>query len=178
MTTAFKTLTLDEGREALRFCNSFNRLDTVTSLAWSMESHDWLTLLGENWSTCDNIADCADELEETPLGLLAPGSPDRFRLMDETELAAFERLPDEVVIWRGCYASNKWGLSWSLDREIAAKFPTLHRYRQAGQPLLVKARIAKDQILALKLDRNEQEILTWWERPRHVSTSHLRGQNA
>lgn len=34
---------------------------------------------------------------------------------------------------------------------MARGFPTLHRYRQSGQPLLVKARVRNEVIAALKL---------------------------
>src|SRR3546814_13249726 len=67
----------------------------------------------------------------------------RPHMMDAAERALYDEFPEEVVIYRGCYALNKWGLSWTTDRAIAERFPTLHRYRQDGQPLLVTARVRK-----------------------------------
>ena len=79
---------------------------------------------------------------------------------------------DQLTVYRGCYATNKWGFSWSLEREVAARLPFLHRYRQEDQALLVRATVAKRDIVALKHDRQEAEVICW--RPKHVATSKLR----
>lgn len=176
--TAYEVLTIDQGRESVGFCDSYNRLPTLIRLAELMETTEWLTLFGEEWQSCDNIGAFADELIfETPLRDAIDDPSLRQHLMDFTEQLALENLPEEFTIWRGCYASNKWGLSWSLDREVAAMFPTLHRYRQQGQPLLVKARIRKRDVLALKLDRGEAEVIAWrghGSTLKQVSVSHIR----
>lgn len=168
------TLTLEQAKERLRFANSYSRLPSLIELAWQMEWGDWLALLGEEWPSCDNIGLHLDELlEQTPLAdVVEQPKALRHWLMTADELAALNALPETVTLWRGCYQPNKWGLSWSLDRAKAASFPFLHRYQQEGQALLVKARIARDDIVALKLDRNEAEVIA--VRPKHVSTSHLR----
>jgi hypothetical protein len=179
---ALRPLTLSEGREALRFCNSFNRLPHLIELAWSFDQWtDWLILLGEEWTGCDNIAQFADSLfDETPFADLLREPEFRAHLMTPAEQAALAALPDEVEIFRGCYAHNKWGLSWSLDRSTAERFPLLHRYRHEGQPLLVRARIAKADILAVKLCRDEAEVIAARAGrrrgpigPKHISTSHI-----
>lgn len=63
----------------------------------------------------------------------------------------FAQLPDVLIIYRGCYAANKWGFSWSLDRDIAEGFPFLTATKNEGRPLLVKATIHKSKVAALKL---------------------------
>lgn len=167
---------LGAARACLTYANSYTRLPTLLAL-WrggGVEHWDWLALLGEEWSVCDNIGEHADALlEDTPFADLADDPAAlRHRFMDADELRQFDALPEVVTIYRGCYAANKWGLSWSLDRAMAERFPTLHRYRQDGQALLVTARIAKDRIIALKGDRGEAEIIA--VRPTHISTRHLR----
>jgi len=168
-------------REALRFCNSFNRLPTLISIWFGqygdIEASEWLRLLGEEWSVCDNIGEFADDtrgvsLWDTPLGDVLTGGLDGSAMMSAAEQDAFAALPDKVEVWRGCYANNKWGLSWSLDRATAEGFPALHRYRGEGRPLLVRAMADKSKIAALKLDREEIEIIT--HRPRHISTSKIK----
>lgn len=74
-----KFLSLNEGREALRFCNSENRLPDLIDIAWCMGSQDWLRLLGEEWSSCDNIGAFLDDLlDDTPFNdLLADPSEGR-----------------------------------------------------------------------------------------------------
>lgn len=93
-------------------------------------------------------------------------------MMNAEERAAFDALPRQLTLYRGCHPSNKWGLSWSLERDLAASFPFLHRYRQDGPAILIKATIAKSDVVALKGDRCETEVICW--HPKHVSTSNLR----
>lgn len=161
-------------RQALRRANSFSRLPALIDLAWRCEWSDWLTVLGEEWTVCDNIGQFTDILlEETPFADVAE-SPLLYRhwLMDKGERDALNNLPETFTVWRGCYALNKWGLSWSLDRETAAAFPLKHRYQQDGKALLVKAMLRRDDVLAIKLDRKEAEVVA--VRPKHVSTFHIR----
>lgn len=170
-------LTLSEARSILlRECNSFTRLPELIAMQYALGGEDWLRLLGEEWSCCDNIGEHADDLWDTPLAdLLDTRGHDRDTLrrlvMSEAECEAFDALADQFEVWRGCYALNKWGLSWSLDRSIAAGFPQKHRYRRPEQALLVGARVAKNDVAFLKLDRGEAEVVV--HKPRHISTSHL-----
>jgi hypothetical protein len=113
-----------------------------------------LKLLGEQWSGFDNISDHLYELAE----ILAGSGPVR-EMMTGAEWRKYESLPDTVTIYRGCSPNNHSGLSWSLVREVAETFPFLNRYR-ADQPLIVTARAQKSDIVALKDDRDELEIIT------------------
>lgn len=51
-------------------------------------------------------------------------------------------------------------MSWSLSREVASKFPFYNRYR-CSEPLLITGRVQKSDIIALKLDREEQEVIAY-----------------
>ena len=148
--------------------DSYSRLSVLLEMGAYIYQHEFITLLGNWWNSCDNISEYADELRDDLCGYgIADARP---LMMGENEQKAFAQLPDVVTVYRGCYAGNKWGMSWSLDKEVAERFPFLNRYRQAGRPLLVKARIQKQDIVALKLDRNEAEVICM-SKPRHVSTS-------
>lgn len=92
-------------------------------------------------------------------------------MMTSKEKEVFRTLPDIFTVYRGCYKKNKHGLSWSLSEEVAEKFPTLIRYRQKGTPILVTAEARKDAIIALKLDREEHEIIVY--RPKIISTRNI-----
>ena len=85
-----------------------------------------------------------------------------FLMMNEDERATWRALPNVVTVYRGCSKANLNGLSWSLDRDIAAKFPALDRYMppSGSTPLLVTADVAKGRITAVNLGRNEHEIIT------------------
>jgi hypothetical protein len=166
-------LTLDQGAAELKYCDSYSRLPTLLNIAWRMDNSDWLTLLGDMWSICDNLGLYIDDWFDTPFGDRQEDCP-IVEMMTPDELAAYEALPSICTVYRGCYKINKRGLSWSLSRQVAERFPTLNRYCQQDQPLLVKAVVKKEKIAAVKLDRNETEIITFW--PKHISTSYIRIQ--
>jgi hypothetical protein len=120
-----------------------------------MRYHDWLTLLGQAWPSCDNIRNHLTELRPL-LGSEGPLLP----MMTEEERAVYHNFSDRVTIYRGCSAGHLTGASWTLDERVARKFPFLARYR-AADPVLVTATVRKQNILAVLLGRREQEIVTF-----------------
>lgn len=165
--------TREEVMKRVTFANSYNRMETVLAARECLEidEREWLAILGEEWPQCDNIYQHENDLTNSPFG-------DRFghgpilEMMTNEEIDIYVALPQKVTIYRGCYANNKGGFSWSLERSIAEKFPLLERYQQSGQALLIKATTLKKDVLAIKLCRKESEVITW--RPKHVSTSFIR----
>lgn len=149
------SLTYEEADEKLIFEDSYSRLHAIFFMYRQMQHNEWLKLLGEYWSVCDNIATIRTALKSR-IGTVGPIA----EMMDNEEQAAYDALPDIVTIYRGCGKKNIAGASWSLDRDIAARFPFLVRYK-AREPLLVTAKVKKSNILAVKLDRNELEIITF-----------------
>ena len=157
--------------QALMLEDSYNRIPYLLEHLFDLPADDWLHLLGEHWVSCDNIGQYQDEIREavtchcslTPI----------WQMMDAKENAAFTTLPEMLTIYRGCYEINKWGASWSLNREVAEKFPHLTRYSNEGRPLLIKATIPKSSVAALKLGRKEEEIITFF-RPKCISISTAR----
>ncbi len=158
-------MSLEQARRESAMANSYSRLEIV--MGWSPQTcfegpklriDRWWRLLGEEWSTCDNIAEWSDVLRE----LMRRAPPRHLGLMmDNAEREALAKMPDELTIWRGCYPFNADGLSWSTTREVAARFPLLNRYRVDGQvPILIEARVRR-QHAVLKLDRGESEVITW-----------------
>jgi hypothetical protein len=163
-------------RKAMIWANSYERLPLLLDWSADVPSADWLRVLGEEWDGFDNIGHHADQLLDTFFshvyhdGLVV-------EMMDDAEREAFAQLPDVLTIYRGCYAVNKWGFSWSLDRDIAERFPFTNRYGGEGRPLLVKASIHKSKVIALKLSRGEAEIVAF-QRPKCISISTARNWRA
>ncbi len=168
-------MTLEEARKALETCGSDKRLWTLARI-WEtgrMTANDWLHLLGQVWTECDDLGFHSGWLvDKSPL-LLAQGDPTLQRcLMTADEWAELKELKGKITIWRGCYGSNAQGLSWSLDRKVAANFPRLQGYQQEGeQPLLIEAEVRRKDIIALKLCREEYEVIAC--PPRIVSVTEL-----
>jgi hypothetical protein len=120
-----------------------------------LDYEDWLTLLGDQWTRFDNVREYLPVLRKL-LGTYGPVRP----MMTPEENAAYDALPETVTCYRGCDSSVLTGAFWSLDWEIANSFPFTNRYR-VPSPVVVKARVKKNRILALKLDRGESGIITF-----------------
>jgi hypothetical protein len=128
-------------------------------------------VLGEIWIRCDRIGEYREELEDGPF--TSADTLTCWEMMNPAERRAFRALPDEFVVWRGCYANNKEGLSWSIHRNVAEGFPFLHRFRhETKRPLLIKGLVRRSSVIALKLDRSEAEIIT--RRPEILSITTAR----
>ena len=162
MRIASRRLSLDEARRRLRFADSYSRMDDVIELCFAMQTTDWYTLLGEEWTGCDNIG-----LYRLALQKLVPSTGPVAEMMSLEERSAYDSLPDRLTLYRGCGHINKLGASWSLDRTVAARFPYLNRYRQK-RPILVTAEVSKAKVLAVKLDRAEVEVITFAARRKSV----------
>lgn len=141
-------------------CDSYNRIEALVTLADRMKRTVFFRLLGEWWSRCDNTGVFKYELEEYVFSNWQEYPQLMRKMMTRRELTAYDALPETVTIYRGCYKSNESGLSWTLSCEIAEKFPYFTRYWQKGQPLLITAEVDKKDIIALKLCRDESEIIT------------------
>jgi hypothetical protein len=139
---------------------SHERLPELLNLADSYDGASWLWALGILWPGFDNVGHYQHDLLDVlpamtdDIGTVIP------ELMDREERVAFEALPDELVIYRGCGPHNVRGFSWSLSRDVAAKFPFYGRYH-TEVPMLLTARIPKSWAAALKLGRKEQEIIVF-----------------
>jgi hypothetical protein len=144
----------DADRIALS-ADSFERMSTLIGLQRKMLRSDWFRLLGQYWSMCDRIGFSRHVLCRL-LGTTGP----LVEMMDDAECKAYDALPDMVTCYRGCGPRNMLGASWSLSRSVAEGFPKYLRY-YTDDPRLVTARVRKSRIIALKLDREEQEIITF-----------------
>jgi hypothetical protein len=151
---------------------SFDRLRALIELRPEVQRRTWLRLLGEIWTSVDypsrELMDFAGEDWWSETGLVSvfeaalwPGSGESRRcdlMMTPAERSAFEALPDPVTVYRGQAAGVLHGLSWSLDRDTAARFPFLPLHAQP-KPALLTAKIDRRDIIAFKLDREEQEVI-------------------
>lgn len=148
-------ITIAEARQRLKFCNSYSRLPVLLDLAFEMRDDDWHAVLGNEWDMCDNIGQ-----HRLLLRKLLPAEGPVLAMMTAAEQEQYRALPERLTVYRGCGAINMLGASWSLSREVAARFPYLGRYWQQ-QPLLVTATVARRHVLAVKLERQELEVITF-----------------
>lgn len=153
------TTTIDAAvDEIFRTCNSYESMGAMMDLLGDIDFSDWLSVLGQIWSSSDNVGLYRDDLVEVLTDWMDNPHTVIPELMTPEELDAYAALPDEVTIYRGCGANNRSGLSWSLSCEVASRFPLLTRYR-ANLPVLLTARVPKSRIAAMELQRDEREVI-------------------
>jgi len=165
----------DVRKQILLNSNSRNRMDKLLDYCPLLKPYglgkriirygQWLRLLGENWTSCDVISPYGRTLRS----VLGVNGPIR-EMMNEEENAAYDKLPDTVPVYRGCDLAEKRGLCWSLDEEVANAFPFQTRFKANG-PVVIRARAKKNRILAIKLDRNETEIIAFSPRVSKVKAA-------
>jgi hypothetical protein len=141
-------------RHVNRYSNSWNRLGHILEFNGWLGRNEWLTLLGENWESSDMVFKYASRLRR----ILKTAGP-LPAMMTPAENAFYNSLPDRITIYRGCQQANLMGLCWTLDRALANSFTQLSRF-EVEEPLLATATVPKKKVLAVKLGRNETEIIT------------------
>jgi hypothetical protein len=159
-----RTTTLEGARQYIKYANSYTRIEKVLELWWCMDRGDWFEILGDVWQSCDNIGIYTPILRKLLRGQFEKY---RDRMMTGAEREALAALPERITVYRGCYWHNRRGLSWTTDRDVAARFPFYRRYLAKGQPLLLTAWTRRDRAV-LKLDCEEHEVIA--ERVNVVST--------
>jgi len=85
-------------------------------------------------------------------------------MMDSDELGFYNSLPNELTIWRGIRVEEELdedniGFSFTLDKERAEWFAKRFSQDGIGTPMLIEAKVDKDKILSVFLNRGEEEVL-------------------
>jgi hypothetical protein len=148
-----------ELESAATWTDSYTRLPVLLNLAPTTGCGEeiwntWFSALGDEWSACDNVG-----VHKASLYPLLVKHRDCWPLMmTDDERAILAALPDTVTLFRGCGPKNKLGLSWSLSREVAERFPFSNRYRTT-KPRIVTAHVTKKRIVGIKTDRSEDEVI-------------------
>lgn len=142
----------EHAEQLLRFANSYSRADAIMDL-FKVRHPRRVALLGAEWSGCDTYPKMMKRiLLDLPRPALDAMTPEENKF-----LAA---LPETIDVWRGCYEHNRKGFSWTIDRETAKRFTTLMRYHHPGiDPLLLQGRVRRNDIIFVKLDRKELEVV-------------------
>ncbi len=145
-------------RSLARF-SADKRMKLMLNAIGTLPDEDWLKALGQSWSMSDHVESYLDDLlHSSPLATAA--RPVRAMMTDD-EFDAWTALPETVDMYRGCYKGlNDNGICFSLN-QLTAEFFLKHS-RYAGSdvpPVLLHCRAKKTDIIAVKLDRSEDEII-------------------
>jgi hypothetical protein len=133
--------------------------ERAATLVWLLKGKPpevfWKVFL-HAWPNCDATWTSREQL----LTLLQNASAQisAVPFLDNRSRAFFESLTNDITIFRGCSRERIKGLSWTTDAAVARKFALGHRFR-VRDPVLVTARIKKQEILAIITVRDESEIV-------------------
>lgn len=144
-------------RELLKVSPS-TRLVIVTKLRCRLSNDEWWRLLGLVWYSCNAIADARLKLTRE---LREANAEDRRLMMSGPSAAAWDALPPEFTVYRGCSAANRPGLSWSTSREVAEAYAVQAASQGAGMAPLVLTGTVLKPYCVLMLDRGEAEAVSW-----------------
>jgi hypothetical protein len=109
------------------------------------------------WSNCDDTWSLRGPLLERLRSASAEVSATEY--LGDADRTAFDSLPAEITIYRGCSKQRINGLSWSTNRVVAQGFARGHREIPVPEPVLVTALAKKEEILAVNNGRRENELI-------------------
>lgn len=134
------------------------RLSTVLKLRCRIGNAEWWPLLGLVWYSCTDIAGARKKLTAE----LKQATPEDLRMMmSAPSAAAWDALPPEFTVYRGCDEGNRPGLSWTTCREVATAYALSPRLLRPGRvPLLLTGSVNK-RFCVLMVDRGEAEVVAW-----------------
>lgn len=127
-----------------------------------LSSEDYSIILADAWSYCDQPNYDPNLPKSRLLAMFRAADPKL--LMSDSERKVFSELDNTVTVYRGVRSARSDGLnalSWTLSRETTVWFAS--RYGRQGK--VYEAKIEKQHILALFLNKNESEVIL---NPKHL----------
>ncbi len=165
----FKQELLDEAINQENWDEVFMIIEKPYRLSWLEENYDLIT---DEKAYYEFLKDAYIESEFPMVGFYE--YEDLLKLfwhknypklmMDKDELGFYNQLPQEITIWRGIRVVEELdeenvGFSFTLDKERAEWFAKRFSQDGKGTPMLIEAKVKKDKILSVFLNRGEEEVL-------------------
>jgi hypothetical protein len=95
--------------------------------------------------------------------LFSATKSNREKLMNGEEIKLFNKLPDEITIYRGGSKTEektkKYGISWTLNQKIAEQFAEVKSIRDKKIMVVHELRIKKSDAIAYFISREEEEMI-------------------
>jgi hypothetical protein len=133
------------------------RVDAFRSIRRRLTNPEYWELLGEMWTDYEGLMELGEATVRSLLGSKRAG---RENLMEEEERQALAALPDRITIYRGYQSpgGTPEGWSWTLAEGTAEWFA--RRLIESHQtPMVARGAVAKADVIAHFLGRNETEIV-------------------
>jgi hypothetical protein len=128
------------------------RLEAFLEVERKLDDEQYWELLGDIWTDSENIW----QNKIIWGALLTSDRPKREFFMNEDERAEFEKLPENLTIYRGYQPrKNKVGYSYTISKDKATWFA--HRFHKDGE--VDTKKVNKGRVFAYLSRRNESEVL-------------------
>lgn len=134
--------------------SSETRLPAMLDALEGVDAATFWTVFQADWPVCDDTWQHRRRL----LRVLKQRQPFAPHMIDANR-ELYERLPDEILLHRGCDMSRVKGISWTVDRQVAEGFARGHRMIYNPAPTVISATVYKFDVLMVNAVREESEIL-------------------
>ena len=164
----YKQEWLDEAIDKENWNEVFMLIEKPYRLGWLEENYDMITdekayyqFLKDAWVQSEFPMSGFYDYEDL-LNMFLLYDPQS--MMDKDELSFYNQLPNELTIWRGVMVEKELdkeniGFSFTLDKERAEWFAKRFAQDSKGTPILIEAKVKKEEVLSVFLIRSEEEIL-------------------
>jgi len=141
------------------------RLDAFVEIVDKLSDRQYWELLSAIWTDTENSWQNLNVWRE----LFKSEREHKRFMMDELSYHVYKQMPEKVTVWRGCQRGvNEIGLSWTFDKDKAKFFA---KRLDKPNPIVIQLTVDKEKVVAVFLDRNEQEVIitdysvidTWWD---------------
>ena len=137
--------------------NSRNRLDVLIELMRKHNPETAMEIFYHGWADCDDTGWYQNEL----LMILSEARwwVDFRDFMTKEDLDWYDRLDDEITIYRGSPRNNTLGVSWTTSLRIARQSAKGYRSTTVSDPVITMSKVLKTNVLMATNTRDESEIL-------------------
>ena len=156
---------MNEIDEELEFDDEWDEEEELEPVDWSaLPKEDYISMVKEAYQHPDTIIiqDFEERLfdyDETDFKELFSKYPLSDWLTTKEEKDFYDKLPDEIEVYRGCTEENKNGISWTTNYYVARYFAYESMQYQNKDTDIYKKTIKKAEIRAILLDMDESEII-------------------
>ncbi len=150
---------IDQAESVFQICCMMNKPYLLTFLKYAqphIEKKEFAQLLALCWIQTEGPNQDVNVSQEEFVEMFQKTSAEDLMNLDECRTLA--ELPDEIEIYRGVTEKNKdniLAMSWTMKQETAEWFA--NRFKGKGK--VYRAKIRKEDILAVFLGRNESEVI-------------------
>lgn len=121
--------------------SSFLRSGLLIDLKECLEYEQWLNLFFQHWPSIEIGDELIEDLRETFSDANYPELMQKYGTSISRKV--YEKLPDEITVFRGCSTNSLNGLSWTADTQMA-KFFAQRRLELFTKNSMMKLRIMSD----------------------------------